>query len=113
VVNLFFSFVIIFLWIIFPLLTLSIFLLIASYHFGKEDTEFLLNKRQIWHNFIFFSKGLLIILAPLHFHQNETLELFKLLGADTVFLLKFQNGLPGEYHHMLAKISTYLHPYHT
>ena len=55
--------------------------------------------------YIFFSKGLLIILAPLYFHENEALELFKLLGADATFLLKFQSGLPGEYHHILAKIS--------
>ena len=96
---------IIFLWTFFPTFTLAFFLIVASYHFGKEDTEFLINKKKFWHNYIFFSKGLLIILAPLHFHQNETLELFKLLGADTVFLLKFQNGLPGEYHHMLEKIS--------
>ena len=96
---------IIILWNFFPTFTLVFFLIVACYHFGKEDTEFLINKKKFWHNYIFFSKGLLIILAPLHFHQNETLELFKLLGADTVFLLKFQSGLPGEYHHMLAKIS--------
>ena len=96
---------IIILWNFFPTFTLVFFLIVACYHFGKEDTEFLINKKKFWHNYIFFSKGLLIILAPLHFHQNETLELFKLLGADTVFLLKFQSGLPEEYHYMLAKIS--------
>jgi Brp/Blh family beta-carotene 15,15'-monooxygenase len=96
---------IIILWTFFPTFTLVFFLIVACYHFGKEDTEFLINKKKFWHNYIFFSKGLLIILAPLHFHQNETLELFKLLGADTAFLLKFQSGLPGEYHHILAKIS--------
>ena len=96
---------IIILWNFFPTFTLVFFLIVACYHFGKEDTEFLINKKKFWHNYIFFSKGLLIILAPLHFHQNETLELFKLLGADTAFLLKFQSGLPEEYHYMLAKIS--------
>ena len=96
---------IIFLWTFFPTFTLAFFLIVASYHFGKEDTEFLINKKKFWHNYIFFSKGLLIILAPLHFHQNETLELFKLLGADNAFLLKLQSGLPGNYNHILAKIS--------
>ena len=96
---------IIVLWTLYPTFTLALFLIIACYHFGKEDTEFLIDKKKFWHNYIFFSKGLLIILAPLHFHQNETLELFKLLGADNAFLLKFQSGLPGEYHHILEKIS--------
>ena len=96
---------IIILWIVFPTFTLAFFLIVACYHFGKEDTEFLIDKKKFWHNYIFFSKGLLIILAPLHFHQNETLELFKLLGADTAFLLKFQSGLQGEYQNILAKIS--------
>ena len=96
---------IIILWSIFSTFTLVLFLIIACYHFGKEDTEFLLNKRQIWHNFIFFSKGLLIILAPLYFHQEETISIFKLLGADSVFLLKLQNDLIWEYHKILAIIS--------
>jgi Brp/Blh family beta-carotene 15,15'-monooxygenase len=93
------------LWFLFPTFTLVLFLIVACYHFGKEDTEFLITEKKLWHNLLFFLKGLLIILAPLYFHQNETLELFKLLGADTNFLLKFQSGLPGEYHHTLAKIS--------
>jgi len=95
---------IIILWSIFSTFTLVLFLIIACYHFGKEDTEFLLNKRKIWHNFIFFSKGLLIILAPLYFHQEETINIFKLLGADSMFLLKFQNDLTWEYHKILAII---------
>ena len=32
---------IIFIWILFPSITLMLFLIVASYHFGKEDTEFL------------------------------------------------------------------------
>ena len=32
---------IIFTWILFPSITLILFLIVASYHFGKEDTEFL------------------------------------------------------------------------
>ena len=35
------SLFVILLWIIFPTITLSIFLLVACYHFGKEDTAFL------------------------------------------------------------------------
>jgi len=104
------SLFVIFLWIIFPSLTLSVFLLVACYHFGKEDTAFLLEKEKFYksirvNDFIYFSKGLLIIFAPLYFHNEETLSIFKLLGADSLFLLKFQNDLMWEYHKILGWIS--------
>ena len=102
------SFIIV-LWIIFPTLTLSVFLLVACYHFGKEDTAFLLEKNRFYksirvNDFVYFSKGLLIIVAPLIFHNEETLSIFKLLGADSLFLLKFQNDLMWEYHKILGWI---------
>jgi beta-carotene 15,15'-dioxygenase len=103
------SLFIIVLWIIFPTLTLSVFLLVACYHFGKEDTAFLLEKDYFSksirvNDFVYFSKGLLIIVAPLIFHNEETLSIFKLLGADSLFLLKFQNDLMWEYHKILGWI---------
>ena len=104
------SLFVILLWIIFPTLTLSVFLLVACYHFGKEDTAFLLEKNKFYksirvNDFVYFSKGLLIIFAPLYFHNEETLFIFKLLGADSLFLLKFQNDLMWEYHKILGWIS--------
>ena len=104
------SLFIILLWVIFPTFTLSIFLLVACYHFGKEDTAFLLEKKKFFksirvNDFVYFSKGLLIVLAPLYFHNEETLSIFKLLGADSLFLIKFQNDLMWEYHKILAWIS--------
>ena len=104
------SLFVILLWIIFPTLTLSVFLLVACYHFGKEDTAFLLEKDKFYksirvNDFVYFSKGLLIIFAPLYFHNEETLSIFKLLGADSLFLLKFQNDLVWEYHKILGWIS--------
>ena len=104
------SLFVILLWIIFPTLTLSVFLLVACYHFGKEDTAFLLEKDKFFksigvNNFVYFSKGLLIIVAPLYFHNEETLSIFKLLGADSLFLIKFQNDLMWEYHKILGWIS--------
>ena len=41
------------LWIVVPLLSLIIFLIVASYHFGKEDTQFLIieNHTSINHYF--------------------------------------------------------------
>ena len=66
-------------WILLPSITLIIFLMIASYHFGKEDTQFLINEKSYFTQILYFFKGLLIILAPLYFHFQETIAIFKLL----------------------------------
>jgi len=78
----FFSLLIIFFWILFPAFTLIIFLLFASYHFGKEDSVFG-NRRNIkFLNFFLLIKGLLIILAPFYFHSKEALEIFENLNVE-------------------------------
>jgi len=69
-------------WILLPSITLIIFLIIASYHFGKEDTHFLINNRSYFTQLLYFFKGFLIILAPLTFHFQETIAIFKLLLID-------------------------------
>tara|TARA_B100001175_G_scaffold316934_1_gene332190 strand:- start:2197 stop:3132 length:936 start_codon:yes stop_codon:yes gene_type:complete len=69
-------------WIVFPSITLIIFLIVASYHFGKEDTQFLINNISYFNQFLFFLKGSLIILAPMFFHFEETVAIFKLLLVD-------------------------------
>ena len=71
--------IVIILWYLFPTFSLIIFLIVASYHFGKEDTQFLINKNSYFNQFLFFLKGTLIILSPLYFHFNETASIFKLL----------------------------------
>jgi len=71
--------IVIILWYLFPTFSLIIFLIVASYHFGKEDTQFLINKNSYFNQFLFFLKGTLIILSPLYFHFNETTSIFKLL----------------------------------
>ena len=70
---------VIILWILKPSISLLLFLIIASYHFGKEDTQFLINKHSILNICLYFFKGLLIVLAPLFFHFNETVNIFKFL----------------------------------
>ena len=69
-------------WILLPSITLLVFLIIASYHFGKEDTHFLINNRSYFTQLLYFFKGFLIILAPLTFHFQETIAIFKLLLID-------------------------------
>ena len=70
---------IIFFWISFPTISLLIFLAVASFHFGKEDTQFLIEEKTFLNQSLFFLKGFLIILAPLFFHFDETISIFKLL----------------------------------
>ncbi len=67
-------------WLLFPKLLLLIFLSVASYHFGKEDSEFINDKKNI--DLIYFFKGSIVITAPLLFQKNETLNIFKNLNFD-------------------------------
>ena len=73
---------IIFIWTLFPSITLILFLIVASYHFGKEDTEFLVINKSYFTKTLYFLKGFLIILAPLYFHFQNTVEIFKVLLVD-------------------------------
>ena len=66
-------------WTIIPSISLIIFLIVASFHFGKEDTQFLISKNSYFNQLLFFFKGLLIIFAPMLFHFNETVTIFKYL----------------------------------
>ena len=78
----FISLIIIGLWLILPLFTLIVFLIVASYHFGKEDAVFEKNKKIKLLNIFLFFKGSLVILAPLYFNQNETIKIFENLNVE-------------------------------
>ena len=67
-------------WLIFPKLILMIFLIVASYHFGKEDSEFINSSSNF--ELIYFLKGCVIIVAPLIFHKSETLAIFEYLNFE-------------------------------
>ena len=71
--------IVIFTWFVTPSISLLIFLIFASFHFGKEDSQFLLNKRSITYSIFFVFKGLLVVTAPLYFNFVETINIFKLL----------------------------------
>ena len=74
---------VIFLWTIIPSITLFLFLIIAAYHFGKEDSFLINSSKDNKSNFIFFLRGSIVVFAPLAFHTNETIEIFnKLLIND-------------------------------
>ena len=78
-------------WLFFPTLSLILFLIVASYHFGKEDTEFLINNKNVSNLILYFLKGSLIIIAPLMFHFVETINIFKLLLIENEKFYLFLN----------------------
>jgi Brp/Blh family beta-carotene 15,15'-monooxygenase len=71
--------IVIFTWFVTPSISLLIFLIFASFHFGKEDSQFILKNRSIAYSIFFVFKGLLIVTAPLYFNFVETINIFKLL----------------------------------
>ena len=83
-VYIFCCLLVIFFWIIFPSVTLILFLLVASYHFGKEDScvGSIIKKRFI--NLFYLFKGSVVVVAPLFFHTEETLQIFKILGDNLI-----------------------------
>jgi len=85
--------IVIILWIIIPYISLVIFLIVASYHFGKEDTQFLIIENSYLNQLLFFLKGSLIIFAPMYFHFDETISIFKLLLIDSGTFYEFLNFL--------------------
>ena len=72
------GFAFIFLWLIVPALILLLFLIVAIYHFGKEDLIYI--EKQNFFKFLLL--GSPIILAPLSFHFNETLNIFEMLYIE-------------------------------
>ena len=82
---------VIILWMIIPSTSLLIFLIVASHHFGKEDTQFLIIKDSYLNQLLFLLKGSLIILAPMYFHFDETISIFKLLLVENETFYEFLN----------------------
>ena len=76
------SIFIILFWILLPNFLLAIFLLVASYHFGKEDTIFNTDIDGVKKDILFFFKGSSIIIAPLLFSYDKTNEIFLILNFN-------------------------------
>jgi len=83
--------IVIILWIIIPYISLVLFLIVASHHFGKEDTQFLIIENSYLNQLLFFLKGSLIIFAPMCFHFDETISIFKLLLIENETFYEFLN----------------------
>ena len=76
----FVGFITIVIWFFFPKFLLFLFLIVAAFHFGKEDSEFISKNKSF--ELIYFFKGSLVIVSPLLFHKKETLSIFKSLNFD-------------------------------
>ena len=81
------SFFVILLWSIYSSLTLLFFLLVASYHFGREDTSFLHKGNSTLDQLLYLVKGSLIVFSPLFFHFEETLKIFEILFLSKNILI--------------------------
>ena len=88
------AFVILF-WNFYSSLTLLFFLLVASYHFGREDTSFLHNGNSNLDQLFYLIKGSMIVFAPLFFHFDETLKIFEtlFLGKEILIFLKNEHWI--------------------
>lgn len=76
------SFLIITLWLIFPNIVLFSFLIVAAYHFGKEDTVFAFKRKFLISECLFFLKGSSVIVTPLLLQRNATNEIFQILNFN-------------------------------
>ena len=82
------SLLIIILWLIFPNIILFLFLIVASYHFGKEDTVFSFKRKFLISECLFFLKGSSVIITPLLLQRDATNEIFRILNFNV-----FESGI--------------------
>ena len=85
------SLLIVFLWVLFPNTVLLLFLIVAAYHFGREDTVFSFKKKFLIAEFLYFLKGSAVILAPLLFQRKKTNEIFEILNFNVFESQLFNN----------------------
>ena len=71
---------IIILWLMLPNTILLLFLIVAAFHFGKEDTVFVFKRKFFISEILFFLKGSSVIIAPLLFQRDATNVIFKTLN---------------------------------
>ena len=67
-------------WLIFPKFILMIFLIVASYHFGKEDSEFIKSSSNF--DLIYFLKGCVIVVAPRAFSPKPSFLCLPRVGPN-------------------------------
>ena len=89
----FLAFIVILVWFFFPTFALALFLIVAAYHFGKEDCWGVPIKKSNLNLLKFFLKGSLIVLAPLWLSFEETVTIFNILGVKNEIFFNFLSVL--------------------
>ena len=77
------------LWFNFGQISLWTFLILASYHFGKEDTPNVLiskNKNKLFMSLKFFAKGSTVIVMALFFNFEKTMGILQFISTDEYFM---------------------------
>ncbi len=82
---------VILIWIIFPNSLLLIFLIVAAYHFGKEDTDFLKKEKRVYDSILYLLKGSVVITSPILFHKIETILIFQHLNFNITGIIYIEN----------------------
>ena len=85
------SLLIILIWIIIPRTLLLVFFIVAAYHFGKEDADFLKKEKKTYDVVLYFLKGLAVIVSPLIFHKIETILIFQSLNFNISGIIFVEN----------------------
>ena len=67
-------------WLMLPNTILLLFLIVAAFHFGKEDTVFPFKRKFFISEILFFFKGSSVLIAPLLFQRDATNMIFKTLN---------------------------------
>ena len=80
-------------WYYLPTFSLTLLLIIGSYHFGKEDSDLFEIRKSKFKKFLLFLKGSIIIFSPLLFNFNETIIIFQTLSLENNYLIYFLNFL--------------------
>ncbi|MGC6416784.1 MAG: Brp/Blh family beta-carotene 15,15'-dioxygenase [Bradymonadia bacterium] len=71
-------------WYMSPALLIATFLLVAAYHFGKEDASFASRNSKGVHNLLYVLKGGVVIAAPMAFRPLQTEEIFSALNVSAL-----------------------------
>ena len=90
-------------WTILPNTILLIFLTVGAYHFGREDTIEKIKSNFFFPEILYFLKGSSVIIAPLYFKREETIEIFQILNFSV-----FENSLFSGYFLIIFLILSFL-----
>ena len=91
ILYVFISLIYFIIWIKFPGIALILFLLIAAYHFGYEEYNYLNESDQIIYDINIIIRGLIIIFSPILFHYDQVSYLFSILVGYDLSTFSFSN----------------------